>query len=853
MQKDVTVPPVLTPPLRERLRSVLLSLKTPRVALRVGTGLAFVLVVLQIVLIRYVPGWRQSLGDEWIALLCSSLAVAGLAYAVHHTRGEALRLRRAWVLLAVAGVCWAIGDALELIIEAVNGVIPFPSLADVFYLFMYPCLLAGILLIPTQRRTQAETAEHVLDIAVIMLSSGLIFWNYLVGPVILSGAYSWVMVIVTTAYPIADVVLLWAAIVLISVKFTLQPRQPLWILFAALVTTVILDTLIIYHRVTGLDDSRDFLYLLKTVSPVLLMISGLVQAFTVISKPTEPASSQDMPPYSGMEMVRLALPYVWLGSAYVVLCFGPSSLQVISSFTMFAWVAVILGVVILRQLVVTRQNLSLAGQLHRLNTDLEQLFVERTAAFIRTNEELRREVFERDRMETLLRERDDKLVYFSFHDTLTGLPNRALLIERLTQAIRRRKRQDDYHFAVLYLDFDGFKYINDSLGHQSGDQLLAAIARRLEGCMRDLDTVARLGGDEFVVVADGISKDEDAIIAIKRVQDVLTAPFELVGHQVFMSASIGVVVGDDNYDQATDMLRDADLAMYQAKASGKARYVIFEPELRINAINRMFLESDMRLALQKGQFAVHYQPILALEKDRIVGFEALLRWHHPQHGSIVPDDFIPVAEATGLIVPITEWVLNQACTQLQSWREEFKPERDLTVSVNLSPKLFSEPNLTQMVAKTLQQTGLPPGNLKLEITETAIVEDAEAASTMLNACRAMGVQVYIDDFGTGYSALSYLHQFPIDTLKIDRAFIGRIQEDGANTEVVRTIIALARELNLEVIAEGVETAVQFDFLKKLGCQGGQGFFIARPMAPETARQLIADPTNPAVWDAARQI
>jgi len=292
--------------------------------------------------------------------------------------------------------------------------------------------------------------------------------------------------------------------------------------------------------------------------------------------------------------------------------------------------------------------------------------------------------------------------------------------------------------------------------------------------------------------------------------------------------------------------------MYQAKASGKSRYTIFEPEFRISAINRLFLENDMRQALENGQFAVHYQPILALEKDRIVGFEALLRWNHPEHGSIAPTDFIPVAEASGLIVPITEWVLNQACGQLQAWRDEFKPERDLTVSVNLSTKLFSEPDLTQMVAQALSQTGLPPGNLKLEITETAIVEDAEAASTMLNACRAMGVQVYIDDFGTGYSALSYLHQFPIDTLKIDRAFIGRIQEGGANTEVVRTIIALARELNLEVIAEGVETAVQFEFLKKLGCQGGQGFFIARPMAPEAARQLIADPTNPAAWDAARQ-
>jgi len=365
------------------------------------------------------------------------------------------------------------------------------------------------------------------------------------------------------------------------------------------------------------------------------------------------------------------------------LYYGPSSRQVISPFTTFVWVAVILGLVILRQLIITRENQNLTQQLHRLNTDLEQLFIERTAALIRTNEELRREVFERDRMERLLRERDDKLVYFSFHDTLTSLPNRALLIERLTQAIRRVNRQEKYHYAVLYLDFDGFKYINDSLGHLAGDHLLTAIARRLEKCVRDIDTVARLGGDEFVIMADGIIHDEDALTAVERVQEILTEPFELEGHRVFMSASIGVVIGDNSYEQASDILRDADLAMYQAKASGKSRYVIFSQEMRISALNRLILETDMRSALEHGEFSINYQPILALDRNVLVGFEALLRWRHPDHGNIPPDDFIPVAEASGLIVPIFEWTLQEACSQLQAWREEFNPNPDLTVSINL--------------------------------------------------------------------------------------------------------------------------------------------------------------------------
>jgi diguanylate cyclase (GGDEF)-like protein len=811
----------------------------PQAFLKIGSILALGVIVLQSLLFRLGPSWRLSLGDEVLVVVCGLLAVLGLAYGSYHTRIDGLHLQRTWRLLALAGLTWAISDLIALIMQAAAGKTPFPSLADGFHLAAYPIMLASILLIPSQRRTSAETAEYILDVAIIILSAGLVIWNFVVGPFFLSGETHLITVLVTTAYPIADVVLLWAAILLISVKFTLQPRQPLWILFAALITMATLDTILTYRKVTGMPNDGDVLNLLKTSIPLLLMLSGLMQAAVMNKNEESKLSSQAVLASQGMALLRLALPYLWLGSAYVVLWYGPTSGQVISSFTMFSWVAVVLGVVILRQMFVMFENQRLTAQLHHVNNDLEQLFVERTAALIRTNEELRREVFERDRMERMLRERDDKLVYFSFHDMLTGLPNRALLIERLGQALRRIKRQEEYHFAVLYLDFDGFKYINDSLGHQAGDKLLNAIARRLESCVRDLDTVSRLGGDEFVVMADGIHQGEDALVAVKRLQDVLASPFELEGHKVFMSASIGVVIGDETYDQATDILRDADLAMYQAKASGKSRYVIFTQDMRVSALNRLILETDMRLALENGEFKVHYQPILDLGKDRVVGFEALLRWTHPEHGAIAPLDIIPVAETTGLIVPITECVLRQACEQLQAWISETSVDPNLTVSVNLSTKLFSEPDLANLIGRILQETHLPPRNLKLEITETAIIEDAEAATRMLNACRAMGVQVYIDDFGTGYSALSYLHQFPIDTLKIDRAFIDRIQEGGTNSEVVRTIIALARELDLEVIAEGVETEAQFDYLKKLGCQGGQGYYIARPLAPDAAREFIA--------------
>ena len=816
---------------------------SPRNMFRLGIGLGLSLLLLQIIFYQLFAGWQDSLADEVIACICSLLAALALAYGALHTEKSLPHLKKAWRLLAAGGLSWAVGDFLVLVLMLGLGRLPFPSIADAFFLMVYPLLLAGILLIPVRRQTRMEILEHILDLSVILLSAGLVFWNYLIGPIFLSGSSDIYTLAVTVLYPVADVILLWAAIILISVRFILQPRQPVWLLSAALVSLVVLDTMITYRNLTGIGTHSDVLHMLKIISPLLLMLSGLSQALKGSSGDIEkdPRPLTFLP--NGMDLVRLTLPYLWLGTAFAILGYGPSYLQVISSYTMSAWVVVILVVVVVRQVAVGYEYQRLAAQLHHLNSDLEQLFVERTAALIRTNEELRREVFDRDRMERLLRERDDKLVYFSFHDALTGLPNRALLIERLGQAIRRVKRQDDYHFAVLYFDFDGFKYINDSLGHQTGDQLLVAIARRLEETVRDLDTAARLGGDEFVIVADGICIDEDALIAVQRIQEILAVPFDLQGHKVFMSASIGVVIGDGTYDQATDILRDADLAMYQAKASGKSRYVIFSPEMRISALNRLILETDMRLALENDEFGVHYQPIFSLDREQMVGFEALLRWQHPEHGSIPPMDFIPIAESSGLIVPITEFVLRQACGQLVAWRKEFDASQDLTVSVNLSAKLFSEPNLAQMIQSILMETGLPARNLKLEITETSIVEDAESATLMLQACRAMGVQVYIDDFGTGYSALSYLHQFPIDTLKIDRTFIERIQADGGNTEVVRTIIALARELNLEVIAEGVETAVQFDFLKKLGCQGGQGFFIARPLDAIAARLMILNKTG----------
>ena len=434
---------------------------------------------------------------------------------------------------------------------------------------------------------------------------------------------------------------------------------------------------------------------------------------------------------------------------------------------------------------------------------------------------------------------EEQLLHDAFHDALTGLPNRALFVDHLKMAIQRSRRNEDRMFAALFLDLDRFKVINDSLGHMLGDQLLVGIARRLEACLRPGDTVARLGGDEFTVLLEDLEDTRDATDIARRIQDELSLPFNLGGHEVFTTVSIGIAPSSAGYERAEDLLRDADTAMYRAKTLGKKRYEVFDRAMHDRALKLLQLENDLRRAVDRKEFALHYQPIIALASGRIRGFEALLRWHHPENGPVSPQDFIPVAEETGLIIPIGQWVLEEACRQARRWQEAHPSDAPLVVSVNLSGKQFSQPDLTERVRAVLQETNLEPRRLKLEITESMVMENIETAVEMLAQLRALGVEISIDDFGTGYSSLSYLHRFPINTLKIDRSFVSHMTENAENAEIVRTIITLARSLEMDVVAEGVETAEQLAQLKELECDYGQGFLFSRPLTQEAAGSLIA--------------
>lgn len=437
---------------------------------------------------------------------------------------------------------------------------------------------------------------------------------------------------------------------------------------------------------------------------------------------------------------------------------------------------------------------------------------------------------------------EEQLLQNAFHDALTGLPNRALFMDRLGQAVEHAKRHEDYLFAVLFLDLDRFKVINDSLGHLLGDQLLIGIASRLKVCLRPTDTVARLGGDEFTILLEDIETISDAIRIAERVKEELSLPFQLDGQEVFTSASIGIALSATGYDQPEDLLRDADIAMYRAKSQGSTRYEIFNPEMHVRAVALLQLETDLRNALERQEFRLHYQPIVSLLTGKTIGFEALIRWQHPQHGLQNPAEFIAAAEEAGLIARIDQWVIRVACSQLRQWQLQLPATSPLIISVNLSGKQFTQPNLIEQINQILQETGLDASCLRLEITEGAIMDGAESATAMLLQLRELGVQLSIDGFGTGYSSLGRLHRFPINGLKIDRSFVSRMGIEEGNSEIVETIVTLAHKLGVDVTAEGLETAEQLAQLRALQCEYGQGNFFSQPLDSEAAEALIV--SNP---------
>ncbi|MDZ7955814.1 EAL and GGDEF domain-containing protein [Nostoc sp. DedQUE09] len=467
----------------------------------------------------------------------------------------------------------------------------------------------------------------------------------------------------------------------------------------------------------------------------------------------------------------------------------------------------------------------------------QEQVAKRTEELAKANQQLLSEVTEHKRAKS-------QLLHLAFHDVLTGLPNRALFMNRLEDAVNYSQRHSDYLFAVLFLDLDRFKVINDSLGHTFGDQLLVTVAQRLQECLRSTDIAARLGGDEFIILLVGIRDVLEVVGVVERIQKNLALPVVLDGHEVSTTASIGIALSITDYKQPEDYLRDADIAMYRAKAQGRACYEIFNTDMHIQAMAHLELVNELRRAIELQEFRIYYQPIVSLSHGKITGFEALVRWLHPKHGIVLPEYFMSTAQETGLIILIEQWVLYEACRQIRQWQEQLSSkcgdlaEYPLTISVNLCTTRFSEENLLPHINQVLRDTGLPAPNLTLEITEGVIMENHNQAIIRVKQLKNLGIKLAIDDFGTGYSSLGRLHHFPINQLKIDRSFVSGSIFDNGNLDIVQTIITLAHKLGVDVTAEGIETEEQLALLRKLNCEYGQGYFFSHPLDSSQATALI---------------
>ena len=469
--------------------------------------------------------------------------------------------------------------------------------------------------------------------------------------------------------------------------------------------------------------------------------------------------------------------------------------------------------------------------LQAAHAEVEQRVTERTAELAEANTALAREITERKAAEHQLVER-------AFHDSLTGLANRSLFMVHLARAHGRARRRPAEGFAVLMIDVDRFKVINDSLGHLAGDAFLTVLAGRLAECVREVDTVARLGGDEFAILLDGLNELKDATRWTERLLGALNTPFNIEGKEVFASLSIGITMMNEHYAHPEDLLRDADAAMYRAKTGGRGRYQVFDVAMHEGVVAQLHLEADLRRALERGEFHLHYQPIVSVTRGRIEAVEALVRWQHPERGLLAPEQFIPLAEETGLIRQLGGWVLRESCRQLGAWQRA--DLRNLVMNVNVSARQFADPSLPHEIESAANDAGIRFSDIVVELTESVVMTGAGEPEAILARLAKLGVSICLDDFGTGYSCLSYLHRFPVSALKIDKSFVSRIGARDDRAEIVHTIVAMAQSLGMSVTAEGVETSQQLERVRTLGCAHAQGYYLARPLEPAAAELLLRE-------------
>jgi diguanylate cyclase (GGDEF)-like protein len=727
---------------------------------------------------HWTPGHRPLVGDMFFYPV--GVAAVWAAWRASKRCAASPRLRSAWRLLALASVSYLAGDVAQTIYE-LAGKKPYPSVADVFYLLFYPLMLWGLLRFAVGRRGVGERVRLALDLAVVAIGGSAVVLYVVLGPTAVAGSPSVLQGFFSIAYPVGDMVLLVGLASLLLRHATPSSARALQFIAVGLVFFVAADLVYGYITLHSSYQGGDSVDTLWMVAIALFAIAGAAQPTATYSPEVlaeVPRQRESWPPYLATAV------------GFGVLIFAQRHYPFFPEVSL-ALMAVVLAVLVsVRQFLAQRDLLSTQGQLS----------------------------------------------HQALHDALTGLPNRILVYDRAKQMLARSRRAQA-PAAALYVDIDNLKYVNDTYGHAAGDELLQVVGARLSGAIRESDTAGRLGGDEFAVLVEPSPLDTTPELVAERLLDVLHQPIELAaagGRSVSITASIGITYG--RHTTAEELLRDADLALYEAKAAGKNSYTVFDSRMRTGVQDRLELERDLEEALAAEQFVLLYQPIFDLEAETMTGVEALIRWNHPTHGIIPPDKFIPIAEDSGLIVPIGRWVLDTACAQAAAWHRQGHP---LGMSVNVSARQLEHDNLCDEVHEALHVTGLDPDSLTLEVTETALMRDSVAAAQRLRTLKTLGVRIAIDDFGTGYSSLAYLRQFPVDALKIDRSFISGLAESRESSNaLIHTLVQLGKTLGLKTLGEGIEDQGQLQRLQREQCDLGQGFLFARPLEAAAVEKLL---------------
>jgi diguanylate cyclase (GGDEF)-like protein len=758
---------------------------------------------------------QKSILSDLISPILDVLTLAALFIAAKQSTVRSKHLAIGWGTIALAVLFSTLGDITWSILELGLKQEPFPSLADGFYLISFPIFLAGVLFLADNPASTGERINRGMDISIILTASILGYWNFLIGPsIVLNSGLPYFEQLILLAYPVGDLVLFGALLLIINVRSIRRTNFSLLLVGASLLATVITDSLFDYQTFLGTYVNGGLLDIGWILSTLLLGLAGINQITSLTLKPDPGKFTAEPELFERWKVALSFFPYLWLAGAYLLLIEGGLRPLSMSFSSLSVAVGGIIGLVVVRQIIILSQNNKLNSQLKKSNLDLQI------------------EITEHHRVE-------EQLSYDGLHDALTGLANRTLFLDRLEQAIKYAKRRDEDKFAILFIDLDQFKVVNDSLGHLMGDQLLNLVVQRLRESLRPSDTLARFGGDEFEVLLDNTVDKNSVTIVAKRINEALHSPFNVESREVFITASIGIVTDLVEYERAEDILRDADIAMYQAKAQGKDRYEIFDVRMRTRAFSRLELENEIRTGLENREFQLYYEPIIFLESNRLTGFEALIRWLHPKRGLLLPVEFLSIAEESGLILPMGDWVLQEACLQLKRWHEKYPSLQKLSVNVNISSRQFSHSNFIGKVTEALRASGLKADALKLEITEGVLISNHARANETIAKLQNLGIQFQIDDFGTGYSALGYLQHFPINAIKIDRTFVNEMAKGRKGIELVRAIISMAREMGMETIAEGIENEKQLGELKDLSCGYGQGFLLSKPQDKGTTEKILA--------------